>query len=357
MKMATEKSTILKLKHINTKTEEKLIQELLSFGLTLVSHYNDYSGNTSNIEVMCKKGHLIKTTWKKLKTAKIKCRECTQKIKLDIESIREAFLKRGFILLETEYVNTTTKMRYHCTIHSDEIKYISLNNFQIGKGCKECGYDKATKQRQMNFRTVLNDFSDRGYILLSKHYKNVHQPLDFICSDHTEIGIQKTTYSNLKLTNHNCEICKEMSFKRGARHNNWNRSISTISEHLRKRTYVWRNASIKKCDGKCVLSGKDFEVVHHLYSFNKIVTETLTLLNFEVHANIKDHTPEEIYEIQKVCNQTHMKYGLGVCLTKEIHDLFHAIYGKQDSNQSQFEEFKKRYFNREFDEILLERSA
>ena len=42
----------------------------------------------------------------------------------------------------------------------------------------------------------------------------------------------------------------------------------------------------------------------------------------------------------------------GITLSKEIHKLFHKIYGNRHNTKEQFEEFKQRYINKEFEEVV-----
>ena len=41
-----------------------------------------------------------------------------------------------------------------------------------------------------------------------------------------------------------------------------------------------------------------------------------------------------------------------ITLSKEIHKLFHKIYGNRHNIKEQFEEFKHRYINKEFEEVI-----
>lgn len=45
--------------------------------------------------------------------------------------------------------------------------------------------------------------------------------------------------------------------------------------------------------------------------------------------------------LKEKCLKLHYKYGLGVCLTEELHKEFHNIYGKRNNTLEQYMEFKK----------------
>jgi hypothetical protein len=119
---------------------------------------------------------------------------------------------------------------------------------------------------------------------------------------------------------------------------------SELHRHLRRNIGEWKKASMIECNFKCVLTGERMDVIHHLYSFNLIVDDTLRNLNLPLKQYLYDYTEYEIQSIEKECLRLHMK-NLGVCLTKSIHTLFHSIYGFGNNTQEQFEEFKFNYLN------------
>jgi len=52
------------------------------------------------------------------------------------EFIKQEFLKRGFNILSTKYINAITKLKYKCD--KGHINFISYNKLQQGRGCPDC---------------------------------------------------------------------------------------------------------------------------------------------------------------------------------------------------------------------------
>ena len=140
----------------------------------------------------------------------------------------------------------------------------------------------------------------------------------------------ETTPSKSKLhPNHNfCSMSCSNKFnaKKGEDNPNYNPNL-TDEERAVKRTYTEYGEFVKKVlerdNYTCQLSGKrggKLEV-HHLNSYNWD----------------KEHRTD---------------IDNGITLTKEIHRLFHKIYGKKHNTKEQFEEFKHRYHNKEFKEVI-----
>lgn len=170
---------------------------------------------------------------------------------LKIAQVRKHFKEKGCKLLEKEYVNSRTKMRYVClcgnessinwsnfklgrrcgcgrkeirTLHEDKIKkeveargciFISneyksgrntiryickcgserkckLNNFRLSERCRECFY----KDLALDFEFVKNYFSENGCELLEKEYKNARKKLKYRCSCGKESEICFCSFKN-----------------------------------------------------------------------------------------------------------------------------------------------------------------
>lgn len=202
-----------------------------------------------------------------------------------------------------------------------------------------------------------------------------HRSVELICKKGNELGLIKSeeTLRRAQLEYRNDEWRRKISRTRkekgihkgannpmygshriGELNPNWRGGISNLSKYLRRNIKQWKIDSMKYCNYKCVITGEDFDDIHHLYSFNQIVEETLDILNLPQYDEIGKYTSEELLLLEQTCLELHYKYGYGACLKKSVHDLFHFIYGYGNNTPEQFEEFKDKYNNGEFDDLIRE---
>lgn len=146
---------------------------------------------------------------------------------------------------------------------------------------------------------------------------------------------------------HGCELCVRES-RRGEGHHNWKGGISSIHEYLRKRLIKWKNDSMKYSNFKCILTGDNFDVIHHQYGFDLILQQALNETKLELKENISNYSDSELKNLENKCLEIHYRYPLGVCLRADVHNLFHELYGRGSNTPEQFEEFKIRWDNGEF---------
>ena len=139
--------------------------------------------------------------------------------------------------------------------------------------------------------------------------------------------------------------------KFGVYSNAWKGGTSPLNAYLRDFIIEWKKDSMSSCDYKCVITGEKFDDIHHLYSFNKILKEIIMELNFPIYTEIRKYTEDELKLLRLKNIEMHDKYPLGVCLSRKIHNLYHSLYG-DDNTPEQFEEFKVRYNNGEFEDVI-----
>jgi len=149
------------------------------------------------------------------------------KVSLDIA--RCAFQERGYTLLEKEYKNARTPLKYQCPNHPNEELQISYDNLKKGRGCKQCGRERTTAARRVSYDVVKEVIEKAGYKLLTTSYKNNKQKLRVVCDNH---GIFESDYSHLQQGN-GCPKCKSEKLSQIFRHD-----ISKIKDVFEEKGYV-----------------------------------------------------------------------------------------------------------------------
>jgi hypothetical protein len=106
---------------------------------------NEYSNNRLPLKYICNihKDKGIQTIAYGTLKAGHGCFYCGREIiekarRLDFNFIKSEFEKHNYTLLETEYINNSTNMRYICKEHPEIIQEIDYNHLSRGQGCKMC---------------------------------------------------------------------------------------------------------------------------------------------------------------------------------------------------------------------------
>ena len=97
-----------------------------------------------------------------------------------IERAKELFASRGCTLLETEYKNDSTKMRYIAVCGHEHS--CSLNNFKQGKGdlCRACRIRDNARKESLIDETMRSAFEEAGCKVLTKHIEKTTSPVRYI---------------------------------------------------------------------------------------------------------------------------------------------------------------------------------
>lgn len=226
--------------------------------------------------------------------------------------------------------------------YAEHIKARKIKDFDT---CGECALEihHENHPQRLTKDDIASVFKSKGYTYIENgKYRCVLSKVDYICDKHPDAGIQQTSYANVKQSMYPCKTYFHEATS-GENSWLWKGGITELNTHLRQTILPWVWDSYKQGDNICILTGsKDIEV-HHKTSFNLIVRETLDYLKLPIKPNIGDYTQQEITDIDNKCLQLHIDYGLGVCLDKTLHTLFHSLYGRGDNTPEQFEEFIQRY--------------
>lgn len=135
----------------------------------------------------------------------------------------------------------------------------------------------------------------------------------------------------------------------GSDNPNWQGGITNFYQELRSDTKDWFNNSAKFCNYNCVISGLNFDNVHHTTPFKEIVHDTLKLTGIDQRRTVSDYTEEEFDNLTDTLKYLHNEYGYGACIIKDVHVLFHNTYGYKDFSPYDFLDFVYRIDVGEFD--------
>ena len=120
-------------------------------------------------------------------------------------------------------------------------------------------------------------------------------------------------------------------------------TYADLNKYLRGNIYQWKLNSIAACNNQCILSGSKDYAIHHLYNFQTILDMYVDEYDIQVFDSVNDYTKQELEYIVETFNIFHSQFPLGVCVDKELHKLFHHLYGKTFNTPEQWEEFSNNY--------------
>ena len=129
-------------------------------------------------------------------------------------------------------------------------------------------------------------------------------------------------------------------------------SYPTLSKYLRGQNQQWKKDSMKNCNYQCVLTkSKDFEI-HHLYGVSNIISNILNTYTDYKDKDFSDYTEEDLSFILEKFIEEQAKYPLGECVDKNLHVLFHSMYGQYYNTPEQWYQFKKDYLEGKYKEYI-----
>jgi 5-methylcytosine-specific restriction endonuclease McrA len=267
----------------------------------------------------CKCSGVGECSFKYFKISK-QCKECGKKEignknRLSYESIKTEFASVGCTLLEEDYKNAHTPMKYICVCgHESKITY---THFKSGQRCINCRNNKiAEKLRKYSIEEIKSDFEKEGYTLLEEDYINYTKSMRYICSRGHKNKTSLASFYN----NRRCKECWRLDHL-GENHPSWKHEI-TREERLFQRNYPeyreWRTKVFERDNFTCQfcgIKGAKLEA-HHLDGYNW-------------------------------CKEKRIDVDNGKTLCEECHNDFHSIHGRGNNTREQFNRWLRNSLKRD----------
>ena len=134
-------------------------------------------------------------------------------------------------------------------------------------------------------------------------------------------------------------------------------TYESIAKYIRGNITDWKTQSMEECNYCCVLTNsKDFQI-HHLYGVSNLLEDIKNKYNIVYKDNFEEYTSEELSFILEKFIEEQSKYPLGQCVRKDLHKLFHSLYGQYYNTVDQWEQFKEDYRNGVYNDIINKQSA
>lgn len=268
--------------------------------------------------------------------------------RLRLEDVIEFIESQNCEYIEGEYKGVSSELfiKYRCG-HSDWVQYSVFQNAKTFL-CRKCQKRSAGDKFKKPIDTIIYDLQSYGleFMCFDPEYINNKSKIRYKCSNNHIVSVQINTFYN----NPGCSEChkiKQYNDRKGSGHPLWNGGTSYLSPLVKGNMLEWRKQSIENSGCRCIITGDYFNAVHHLYAFNMILDEALSNLNLLNKKVCSEYTEDEIIEIIEECKRLHEIYPLGVCLRKDVHILFHQLYGMRNNTPDQFYDFADKVYSGE----------
>ena len=140
--------------HLSYSLEEvkKIIEEK---GCKYIS--GDYINNKSKLIIQCRCGNLFEKDFNHFNRGQNRCPKCGKelsrkaKYKYNYESVKEILSKKGYTLLDKEYISCETPMK--CMCNKGHVFYVRLSDFLYSnEGCKKCAIERNSGKNHWNYK-------------------------------------------------------------------------------------------------------------------------------------------------------------------------------------------------------------
>jgi len=248
----------------------------------------EYINSKTKMKYICKCGNESEIRFNDLKNG-VRCMKCSGNEQLSYEYVQNFFKEQECQLLETEYINNCTNMKYICTCGNTS--KIIFSSFKQGTRCSRCyGNEKLT------YDFVYNYFKEQGCKLLETEYINSSIKLKYRCVCNT---ISEILFHDFK-AGHRCRKCKNKTERKLL---NWlinNYSFTIEHEKIfewskTEKSYLRYDFYIKELNLIIELDGEQ-----HFAQVSNWVSPEINQINDELKNKL---ALENCYRMIRICQQ------------------------------------------------------
>lgn len=134
-----------------------------------------YVNSKTKLNFKCNKGHFHSITWADFNNG-YRCSYCSGNHKPEFDYVKQTFENLGYLLLEDNYVNSQTKMKFWCQQGNHEH---SISWSFLISGVK-CGLCSISRKKEIDF--IIKQLYLYNYILLDDIYINSNTPMSIQCN-------------------------------------------------------------------------------------------------------------------------------------------------------------------------------
>lgn len=326
------------------KTNKDFLEQIKKINPN-ITILDEYIGCKTKIKVQCNIDGYIWETTPTILLLGHNCPQCVGKKKrnkdefiLDLNKINDSIEVIG------DFINLQNRVKVKCNICNHEWNPIA-NSLLQGNKCPLCNLTNNRKTHEQFIKDLL--LINKNILVLDKYLNSTTKIKVRCLLDGNEWYVKP---ANL-LSGNGCPLCYINSItKENSRL--WKGGITPLYPYFRGKIKEWKKLSSKFCSYKCIVTGCRFDEIHHIYPFSNILIEAFNNCNIKLYDSISEYTEEELEILELEVLNLHKQYGLGVCLRKDIHDIFHKEYGNTNNTQHQLLEFIKRIKDGEFYSII-----
>ena len=148
----------------------------------------EYINSYTKMKYKCKDNHITSISWDNFKQG-YRCITCSGREKLTYEFVYNYFKEHNCELLDSKYINANTLMKYRCECQC--ISKIVFGHFQNGQRCIKCGGSE-----KLTLEYVKNFFKEQRCELLETEYINANSKMKYICECNNESSISWSNFKN-----------------------------------------------------------------------------------------------------------------------------------------------------------------